>query len=91
MFDEAPTHLAPNAFDFFTVEDIADCQTIHQHVPSGNDDGSEQGENKGFLRGFTRLFAGQEDSQPETPMANLPKVTAMCVVNPLAASQTMMS
>ena len=67
LFDDRPSQsqLPKDAFDFFKVEDVTNCQSLLKHVANVQDDGGDPAETSGFLRGFTRLFSGQEDQQSE--------------------------
>ena len=89
LFDERPvaSQLPKGAFDFFQVEDVTDCRNLFKHVASAQEDSADAEESKGFFRGITRLFSGQEEQPSDAANPNLPKITAMCVVNPLRPSQ----
>ena len=75
--------LPKDAFDFCKVEDVKDCQELLNHVSSAQDEAGNAQERKGF---FSRIFTSQSDQESDTVNLNLPKITAMCVVNPAVSS-----
>ena len=50
------------------------------------EDAGEQEENKSFFTGLKRMFTGNEDQLNDSQMVNMPRITAMSVINPLRPS-----
>ena len=78
--------LPKDAFDFCKVEDVKDCQELLNHVSSQQEEGANAQERKGFFSGVARIFSSNNEQESETVNPNLPKITAMCVVNPAVSS-----
>ena len=88
LFDERPAQaqLPRDAFDFFKVDDVTNCQNLLKHVTTMQEDAGEQEENKSFFTGLKRMFTGNEDQLNDSQMVNMPRITAMSVINPLRPS-----
>ena len=74
--------LPKDAFDFCKVDDVKDCQEFVKHVSSMLDESGNLQEKKSFFSGVARIFGNSNEQENDTISQNLPKITAMCVVNP---------
>ena len=58
---------------------MTDCQPLLEQVSSQSDDIGHGAEKPGLL---SRLFGGNDDAKDANALANMAKITAMCVFNP---------